>query len=106
MANFNQNAVFCGLGTFSLVVPEDGTYFVEGKSLLPTIVAGGGPSGLVTIVNLNGSPVYTGDAGADGFRAVVECAALDALDVVFSSAEDADQPLNAVKTTIAIGLGL
>lgn len=106
MASFNQNAVFNGLGTFSLKVPEAGPYFVEGHISLPTLVGGGGASSVVVVVNQNGSPVYTGNAGAEGFRANLLCAANDTVAVVFSSSADADQSLNVIKSNISVGLGM
>lgn len=101
----SQNLVFCGLGTLTLVAPTTGLYFVDGKSSLPTLTAGGGESALVTTVNLNGSPVYAGKAGAQGFYIDMLCTAFDVITVVFTSSADADQPINAIKTAISWGLG-
>lgn len=105
MANFNQNSVFSGLGSYSTTVPFAGTYFVEGKSTIPTLVNGGGVSALLAVINLNGSPVYTGIAGNEGFRCDVACAALDVIQIVLSSSAAADQPANSIKTVIALGIG-
>lgn len=103
---YNQNAVFNGLGTFTQNLPAAGNYFVEGKSSIPTIVGGGGASALVATVNLNGSPIYTGTAGAEGFgRVTFAAAALDALTIVFTSANAVDAALNAVKSSIVISQG-
>lgn len=102
---FNQSTVFCGLGTYTTVVPVDGLYFVEGKLSLPTLTNGGGISAVVVTINKNGSPIYTGVAGAEGFYTTVQCAAADSLAVVLSSSADADQGKNAIKTTIGIGTG-
>lgn len=103
---FNQNLTFAGLGTLSITVPLAGLYFVEGKISLPTLPKGdSSPSALVVVVNKNGSPIYTGSAGAEGFRTVTSCAANDLIAMVFSSAAAVDQGLNVIKSTVSIGLG-
>lgn len=105
MAQFNQNGSLAGLGTYSVIVPSDGIYFVDGKVTLPTVVGGGGASSCVVTVNLNGAPKYVGSAGAEGFKTEFLCAASDTIAVVTSSAAAVDQPLNAIKTNVAIGQG-
>lgn len=106
MAQFNQNAAITGLSTYSVIVPSAGPYFMEGKLSLPTLVGGAGASACVATVNLNGSPIYTGLAGAEGFRAETVCAAGDTLSVVLSSAAAPDQILNAIKGVVAVGQGV
>jgi hypothetical protein len=106
MANFNQNLVFNGLGSISFTIPIAGQYFFEGNISLPSIVGGSGPSSVVVVVNQNGSPVYTGVAGATGFRCDVLCAFDDVMQIVFSSAAAPDQVLNSVKSTISYGIGV
>lgn len=106
MANFNQNLVFNGLSSQSFTIPIAGNYFVEGKISLPTIVGGAGPSAVVAVINQNASPVYTGLAGAEGFRADLLCAAGDVIQIVLSSAAAADQALNVIKATVAYGIGV
>lgn len=106
MANqFNQNVTFSGLGTQTLEAPFAGPYLVKGKISIPTLVAGGGVSSCLVVVNQNGTPVYTGQAGAEGFRTIIVCAALDVLTVVLSSAAAADQPANSIKSTMEFSLG-
>lgn len=102
---FNQNASFAGLGTYSVIVPTAGLYFVDGKISLPSVRDGDGKSACLAVVNVNGSPVYTGVAGAEGFKTDMICAAGDTVAVVLSSAAAADQPLNVIKSNIAIGSG-
>lgn len=103
---YNQNLTFAGLGTLSITVPLAGAYFVKGKISLPTLSKGdSSPSALVVVVNQNGSPVYTGQAGAEGFYVDISCAANDLIAMVFSSAAAVDQGLNVIKSTISIGLG-
>lgn len=106
MTNYNQNFVFNGLGTLSFTVPNAGPYMLSGKISLPTLVNGGGASSLVVTVNQNGSPVYTGVAGASGFGVELNCAASDLIAIVFSSAAAADLPLNVIKSVISISQGL
>lgn len=122
MANFSQNLGTSGLGTLSFVVPAAGTYYLSGSISLPMLsqdvsqpappssvtATGSSPnyqsivSAVLVVINLNGSPVYTGIAGATGFQAVVACAAADTLAFVYSSSAAPDQGLNAIKSTISI----
>jgi hypothetical protein len=104
--NYSQNVTFNGLGTFSFNIPAAGAYFLDGKISIPTIVNGGGPSSLVVTINQNGSPVYVGLAGAEGFYAILSCAANDLIAVVFSSAAPADQALNVIKSTFVVSQGV
>lgn len=102
---FNQNFVFSRIGTQSVTVVEAGPYFVKGKITLPTIVGGAGASSLVVTINQNGSPKYTGSAGAEGFYTNLLCAANDVIAVVFSSAAAVDALENNFKANIQIGQG-
>lgn len=67
MANFYKSLTAQGLGTIaSFAVPDTAIYSVDGKMTLPTITQGSAaPSALVVVVNLDGSPVYTGTAGSE-----------------------------------------
>jgi len=107
---YNQNASFAGLGTFICVPPSSaGSFFVKGKLTLPQISEDGntGASSVVVTVNQNGSPVYTGPAGAEGFYAAFGVAANDAITVVLSSSNPVDAALNAVKVSnLSYGSGL
>lgn len=104
MSNYKKNTVFQGLGTVSTTVPDDGIYLVDGKISLSSIPAGESASSLVTVVNKNGSPVYTGLAGARGFSVKVPCAANDVIAVVFSSASNVDIAKNVIKSNISISV--
>lgn len=105
---FNQNVELCGLTSYAVQVPTAGPYFLDGKISLPTVTNGGGQSSCVaTITNSTGpTTVYTGTAGADGFFVTTACAAGDTLTIALSSAAAADQGLNVIKATIAIGDGV
>lgn len=100
-----QNLAFAGLGTFTTVIPVAGPYFLKGKISLPTISQGAGPSSCLVTINQNGSPIYTGIAGAEGFYKDFLAAANDTMTVVLTSAAAADQPVNAIKTAISLGSG-
>ncbi len=103
---YNQNLTFAGLGTLSITVPLAGAYFFKGSISLPTLAKGDiSPSALVVTVNQNGSPIYTGQAGAEGFYVTASCAANDVMAMVFSSAATVDQGLNVIKSVISVGLG-
>ena len=103
---YNQNFEFNGLGTLSVTVPEASPYFVDGHISLPTIAKGdsANSAALVTI-SKNGTPFYTGQAGAEGFYATVTCAALDVIAIAFSSSAAVDQGLNVIRSVISIGEG-
>ncbi len=105
MAQFNQTLVWTGLGTQTLTVPTAGPYFFDGKITLSTLTSSGQVSSLVVTINQNGTPVYTGVAGAQGFHTDITCAAGDTITIVFSSAATADQPINAIKCVIGWGSG-
>lgn len=105
MPPYNQNFVFSGLGTLSTQVPTAGLYLLRGQISLPTLVGGSGVSSCLVTINQNGSPVYTGQAGAEGFQAEIQCSALDTLAVVLSSAASADQPSNVIKMNAQLSLG-
>lgn len=104
-SGFNQNIESTGLNTISVTVPYAGAYFVKGKFMIPTLVDGGGASSLVITVNQNGSPVYTGNAGAEGFYTNISCAANDVIAMVLSSSAAIDAVNNAVKVRYSIGQG-
>lgn len=106
-SNFNKSLTFGGLGTAcSFGVPEADTYAVDAKLTLPSVPAGSsGASAVVLVINKNGSPVYTGSAGARGAHTEVVCAANDVISVVLSSALAIDNEPNAVKCTIALSAG-
>lgn len=104
--NFSQTLVYTGLGTLTVFLPTAGEYFFEGKSQIPTLASGSGPSALQVVVKQNSSTIYTGPAGARGFKIEGIAGAFnDQIDIIFSSAAAADQPINAIKTTIAYGTG-
>ena len=104
-SGFNQNIESTGLNTISTTVPYAGPYFVKGKFTLPTLVDGAGASSLVVTVNQNGSPVYTGSAGAEGFYKNLSCSAYDVIAIVLSSSAAIDAVNNAVKAVYSIGQG-
>jgi hypothetical protein len=104
---YNQNFTNVGLNTLSFSLPTAGPYFVDGKLSLPTNTDDGaaGTSSCVVTVNQNGSPIYVGLPGAEGFHCTLLAAANDAITVVFSSANAIDQAPNAVKATIGCSSG-
>ena len=110
-SGFNQNIESTGLNTVSTTVPYAGPYFVKGKFTIPGLVDGQGSPGqasassLVVTVNQNGSPVYSGPVGAEGFYTDISCAAYDVIAIVLSSSAAVDAALNAVKARYSIGQG-
>lgn len=107
MANFSQTLVFNGLGTLAVSSPIAGPLLIRGKVNLPQLPTGStAPSAVVVTITQNGPTVYTGLAGAEGFMAQLTVAIGDALTFVFSSAAAVDQPLNVIKSTIALSGGM
>lgn len=104
MAQLASQMVMSGLGSFSQSVPMAGEYDVIGSLTLPGIGKGDSAnSQVVAVVKQNGTTMYTGLAGAEGFQLVLNCAASDIILVQLSSAAAVDQGINVVKCTVAIG---
>lgn len=106
---FAQNLELAGLTSVDTAVPTAGIYFVAGKLQLPRLAAGstGVSAAIVTITNQTQSTtIYTGTAGNDGFYTTTVCAANDVIRVAVTSANSADQGLNAIKTQFGIGSGV
>ncbi len=101
-----QTIVFNGLGTFATTVPTAGPWVIRGKSSVPQLNTGSSAaSAMITTVNQNGSPIYTSTAGAEGFNVTTNCAANDAITVVYTSAAAVDAALNVIKSTIELAQG-
>lgn len=104
MAQQAQNVVITGLQTLHLFAPVSGIYDLAGKMTLPEIYEGNSAaSQVVASVTQNGTTVYTGLAGADGFRLPLNCVIGDNIAVTLSSSAPVDQPINAVKCVISFG---
>lgn len=106
---FNQSFEIAGLTSIDTAVPSAGVYVISGKLQIPRLASGStGVSGaVVTITNRTGPvTIYTGAAGNDGFEATAVCAAGDFIRVAITSANAADQDLNAVKTQVGISSGV
>lgn len=106
----SQLLEFSGLGTLTYVIDTAGSYAVKSKSSTPTLTSGGVASGLITTINLNGSPVAggTSDAGAMGSYAKgIVCAVGDTITVVYTSAVAADAApnINVIKSQVQIYQG-
>lgn len=105
-AHFSVNLSSQGLTTVTVGAPETATYHIEGKLTLPTVTTGAtANSAVVVVVNVNGSPVYTGLAGAEGFATSPACTAGDTITIVTSSAAAVDQQSNSIRSTISIWEG-
>lgn len=102
MSHYKHNEVFEGLGTVTIVIPAAGRYSFDGKISLPKNSDNNAQSSLVVVINKNGSPMYTGFAGAQGFFVKILCAAADSITIVFSSADLDDQSSNVIKSTISV----
>lgn len=110
MANSSTNLVFTGLGTLTYVIPAAGSYTFKGSAHVPTATenagTGGnniGPSQVVIVIKQNGTTVYTGSAGDQGFKlSALNCALSDSITFTTSSSAAVDQGPNAVKLSVAI----
>lgn len=102
---YNQNFTATGLSTTSVSIPQAGPIFIKGNISLPILSQGGSASTVVTTVNQNGSAIYTGPAGAEGFYVTANAASNDTIAVVFSSSTTNDAVINNVKATFSIGSG-
>lgn len=120
MANglpLNTSSIFAGLGTATFTVVTAGLYTCAFTSTIPYIASGSSssssaaaPSALSVVVNQNGSAKLTVNTpGATqpmmAGKVVMSCAVNDVITVVMSSANVADNALNAVQTTINLYQG-
>lgn len=103
MAVESITKVTTGLGTISFSVLVTGNKTLDGKINLPNIIEGlPVNSQVVVTVNLNGgATLYTGLAGAEGFKSGGFATAGDTFNVILTSSLAADQAINAVKSTIS-----
>jgi hypothetical protein len=104
-SNYNQTFTNVGLNTLSFSIPTTAAGLpcvCFGSLSLPQGYDDGGlgTSAVVVTVAQNASTIYTGLAGAEGFRVNFLAAGGDAMTVAFSSAAAIDQPLNAVKAVV------
>jgi hypothetical protein len=106
MANYSSNAVFNGLGTFNIGVPNIGTYTLNGTITLPVLDQGASANSqvVVTIAINSGSTIYTGPAGAEGFfiSPLVIASANSIINITLSSSAAVDQGLNKIKSTVQV----
>lgn len=93
-----------GLGTASTYAPTAGNYELTCTLSTPTISEGAtANSQVVTVVNKNGSPIYTSNPGARGFQLALTLAANDLIAVTTSSSTPVDQGFNVIKCSAALG---
>lgn len=118
---FNQNielvgpsassaAGAAGSSTESVSIPATGDYTVSWKCEVPTIVGGGGQSGLVVRVrnSTTSTNIFLGTAGAcSGGQAWFTAAVGDVIALNLSSTAAADlASLNSVKATFSVSSGV
>jgi hypothetical protein len=96
-----------GLETLTIPALVAGAHMISGKLTCPQLAQGASaPSQVVTTVNQNGSPVYTGTPGGEGFTVNLLCAAGDTITVVTSSSAAVDTAsLNGIKAVIGFTQG-
>jgi hypothetical protein len=105
--SFNQNFTSVGLNTLQFTIPTAGPYNLVGTLTLPQQYddGGTGQSSCVVTINQNGSPIYVGLPGAEGFQKNFLGAVGDVMQVVTSSSNPIDLPLNVIKATIGCRAG-
>jgi hypothetical protein len=103
---FAENAVISGLNSYTVGIGSTAPHSFSGKLSLPSIVGGTGPSSVVVSATQNGTTVYTGQAGANGFKFDLNCTAGDTIVLSLTSAASVDNVANAVKATVAITKGV
>jgi len=105
MASTSSQMVISGLQSVTNGISSAGNYDIIGSLTLPGIANGASAnSQVVTTVSHNGSPIFTSQAGSEGFTITnLPCAAGDTITVALTSAAAVDQGLNVVKCTVAIG---
>jgi hypothetical protein len=123
MANPNSTLSSQGLNTITFTAPTTDVYSFQGTIAPPkystsaTSGPGGGagtgtgggadvPSQILITINKNGTPVYTGTAGAQGFQLDgIALAAADVITIVPTSSLSQDNQPNAIRITLAITEG-
>lgn len=98
-----------GCSTYSFSAPNAGVYSLDWKIMIPTVVGGGGQSGIVVqIINATGPvTLLTTSAGNSGGKLDLLAAAGDVISFSLSSVTAADlTTLNNVKATLAISQGV
>lgn len=104
MAQLATQMILSGLGTMQSNVSQAGTYLLTCTLSLPAINKGDSAnSQVVTVVKQNGSTIYTGLAGSEGFQINLACAAGDIIAVQTTSSAAVDQNTNVIKAQVAIG---
>ena len=104
MSNSVARMVIVGLNSASTSVSPAGVYSVDCKINLPQLSEGSSaPSQVVAVISQNGSPMYTGFAGAEGAQISLNCADNDLITVALSSSAAIDQGTNVIKATVSIG---
>lgn len=96
-----------GLSTLTTHANTTGPHVIFGKITCPQLAQGSSaPSQVVVTVNQNGSPIYTGTAGAEGFKQQMLCTSGDTITVVTSSTAAVDTTsLNGIKAVIGFTNG-
>lgn len=99
-----------GSTTETISIPATGDYCISWKCEVPTVVGGGGASGLVVRIRntTTASNIFLGTAGAcNGGEVWFTATAADAIAINLSSTTAADySPINAVKGTFALSSGV
>lgn len=105
MANYSKSLSVEGLGATTIQVPTQDYYSISGKIMNHR--RGSTPSAIIVTISITSQgTVYTGQAGAEGFRIRPYCNANDVITITLSSSSVGDQGTNIVKTTISISEGV
>ena len=119
---FNQSTTVTNLQALTITIPTTDTYQIQGTLSLTNQVtaatqgAGGGAgtgtggtkviSQVVVTIKQNGTTIYTGQTGAEGFSLpALSCTAGDVITITPSSSLAQDQQPQAIKMTVQVSEG-
>jgi hypothetical protein len=100
--NPSSNLQIEGLNSGTFIVPQNGTYNFDGKLTFPEQSEGATSTNPVVVtVTRNSSPVYTGNAGSQGFKTTILCSAGDNITITLSSSSPPNN-YNRIRANVAI----
>ena len=102
MNNPNSSMQIEGLNSGTFIAPNAGVFNFDGKLTFPEQAEGSTTTNPVVVtITQNSSTVYTGNAGAQGFKVSLTCAQNDSIVITLSSSAP-PQNYNRIRANIAI----
>ena len=108
MASYHYTNNFEGLTTIKLpAAPTMNQYTIQGQLTLPSLTRGSiSNSSVVITVKKNGSVIYTGQAGANGFQLTPTLSPGDVITIIPSSTALVDQGRHFIKIHVQMWEGI